>query len=305
MGRYLIFRILQSALLIFGVLLLVFFMVRLTGDPAALMVSRDATPAQIEAYREATGLNRPLHVQLFDYLSGVARGDLGNSMERNLPNLQLIGQRLPATLELALAALILAVTVGVPLGIISGMWPNSPFDYIARLIGLAGQTIPSFWLAMILILVFAVQLRWLPSFGRDTFTSLILPAFALGLGGIGQLVRLTRSTVLEVRAENYIRTARAKGLPSRRVAWQHIAPNTAIPLISVIGINFTYALGGSVYIETIFSWPGLGSLLNDAITNSDFPLVQAITIFIAIFAVCVNLLTDIVYGLVDPRIRQV
>lgn len=304
MLRYVLLRLLQACALMIGILALVFGMVRLTGDPAALMLSRVATDEQRAKFREEQGLNLPLPQQTLNYFAAIARGDLGRSLSLGIPNADLIGQRLPATIELAVAALLLAVVVAVPLGILAGMFPRTPIDLLVRLLGLAGQTIPGFWLAMILILVFAVQLRWLPSFGRDSWASLILPALALSLGGMGQLVRLTRSAVLEIRGENYIRAARARGIPARRIALGHIAPNAAMPLISVIGVQFTYLLGGSVYIETIFSWPGLGSLLNNAINDSDFSLVQAITIFIALFAIGMNFLTDILYALIDPRIRQ-
>ena len=301
--RAILLKLGQSILLILGVLVLVFFMVRLTGDPAALMVSRDATPEQIAAFREAMGFNRPLLLQFTDYIAAVSQGDLGDSLRLRLPNLGLITQRLPATLELALSALFFAVAVGVPLGILGGFYPRTWWDALARMVGLFGQTIPSFWLAMILIIVLAVPIPWLPTFGRSGPTSLILPTIALGLAGMGQLTRLTRSLVLEIRNEHYIRTARAKGVSERSIGLQHIARNAALPLVSVLGIQFTYLLGGSVYIETIFSWPGLGSLLNDAIRGGDFPLVQAITIFIAFFAVGINLLNDIIYTFLDPRVR--
>jgi peptide/nickel transport system permease protein len=304
MAAYVFRKLIQSTLLILGVLILVFFMVRLTGDPVALMVSREATNAQREAMRVALGFDRPLPVQFADYLGGVLGGDLGQSLRLGLPNAMLISQRLPATFELALASLAVALVVAVPLGVLGGMHPGSPLDSVGRGLGLAGQTIHSVWLSMILILIFAVQLRWLPSFGRDGWQSLILPTIALSLGSIGQLVRLTRSTVLEIRRENFVRTAHAKGLSGQRVAYSHIAPNVAIPLISVIGVGFTYSLGGSVYIESVFAWPGLGSLLSNAIRDSDFPLVQSITIFIALFAIIINLLTDLLYGIFDPRIRQ-
>lgn len=293
----------QSLLLIVGVLILVFFMVRLTGDPAALMVSRQATPEQIAAFREGMGLDRPIAEQFADYMLSVLQGDLGDSLRQRRPNVELIGQRLPATLELALTALVFGIMIGVPLGIIGGYYPNTIWDFLARGIGLAGQTIPSFWLAMILIIVLAVPIPWLPTFGRDGLNSLILPTIALSLGVVAQLTRLTRSVVLEIRGEHFVRTARAKGLSERQIALGHIARNAALPLLSVIGIQFTYLLGGSVYIETIFAWPGLGSLLNEAITNSDFPLVQAITIFIAFFAVSINLINDVVYSMLDPRVR--
>ncbi|MCY3945409.1 MAG: ABC transporter permease [Anaerolineaceae bacterium] len=297
-------RILQSIALILGVLVLVFFTVRLTGDPVGLMVARNATPEQREAFRVAHGFDRPLAEQFIGYLGNALGGDLGKSLRFHLPNAELIMQRLPATMELALAALLLSLVIAVPLGIISGVFPGSPLDLLARLIGLAGQTIPSFWLAMILILVFAVNLRLFPTFGRDSLEHLVLPAVALSVASMGQMVRLLRSAVLEVSRENYIRTARSKGLSEIVITLRHVTPNALIPLVSVVGVNFTYMLGGSVYIETIFAWPGLGTLLNDAINDSDFPLVQAITIFIAAFAIGLNLLTDIAYDLIDPRARQ-
>lgn len=304
MLHFLLGRLLQSIALIIGVLVLVFFTVRLTGDPVGLMVARNATPEQREAFRVAHGFDRPLAEQFLTYLGGALRGDLGKSLRLNLPNMDLIMQRLPATMELALAALLLSLVVAVPLGIISGVYPGSPLDLLARLIGLAGQTIPSFWLAMILILVFAVNARLLPVFGRDSLQHLILPALALSVAGMGQMVRLLRSAVLEITRESYVRSARAKGLSERVITLRHVTPNALIPLVSVVGVNFTYMLGGSVYIETIFAWPGLGTLLNDAIGDSDFPLVQAITIFIAAFAIALNLLSDIAYDLIDPRARQ-
>lgn len=297
-------RLLQSIALIIGVLLLVFFTVRLTGDPVGLMVARNATPEQREAFRAAHGFDRPLTEQFLDWFGNALRGDLGKSLRLHLPNHELIMQRLPATMELALAALLLALLVALPLGIVSGVFPGSPLDLLARAIGLAGQTIPSFWLAMILILVFAVNARLLPSFGRDSAQHLILPAVALSVTSMGQMVRLLRSAVLEITHESYIRTARAKGVRELVITLRHVTPNALIPLVSVVGVNFTYMLGGSVYIETIFAWPGLGTLLNDAISDSDFPLVQAITIFIATFAISINLITDVIYDLLDPRARR-
>lgn len=304
MLQFLVRRLLQSIGLIVGVLVLVFFTVRLTGDPVGLMVARNATPEQREAFRVAHGFDRPLTEQFLAWFGNALRGDLGKSLRLHLPNHELIMQRLPATMELALAALLLALIVALPLGIISGVFPGSPLDLLARAIGLAGQTIPSFWLAMILILVFAVNARLLPSFGRDSLQHLILPAVALSVTSMGQMVRLLRSAVLEITSESYIRTARAKGVREVVITLRHVTPNALIPLVSVVGVNFTYMLGGSVYIETIFAWPGLGTLLNDAISDSDFPLVQAITIFIATFAISINLVTDFIYDLIDPRARQ-
>jgi peptide/nickel transport system permease protein len=303
MQRYLLSRLVQSILLLIGVLLIVFFMVRLTGDPAALMVAREAPPEQVEAFREAMGFNRPLYVQFFDYAFNVLRGNFGNSLHFRQPALELILERLPATVQLATTGLLFAILAAIPIGIIGGSNPGSFVDSLGRGLGLFGQTIPSFWLALMLIIIFAVNLGWFPSFGRDSLVSVVLPAVALAIGSMGQLVRLTRSAVLEIRNEDYIRTARSKGLSQIAVATRHVFRNASLALISVIGVQYGYLLGGSIYIETIFAWPGLGSLLNQAVAGRDFPLVQAIAFFISLFVVTLNLLTDMAYALIDPRIR--
>jgi len=303
MQRYLLSRLVQAVLLLIGVLLIVFFMIRLTGDPVSLMVPKEASADQREAFRRAMGFDRPVLVQFADFVTGVIRGDFGNSLNFRQPAFDLIVQRLPATIQLATTALIFGMLLAIPLGIVGGFSPGSLIDSVGRTLGLIGQTIPSFVIALIFILIFAVKLRWFPSFGRDTALSVVLPSVALGLGSMGQLVRLTRSAVLEIRNEDYIRTARSKGLSQYAIAARHVFRNAAIALISVIGVQYGYLLGGSIYIETIFSWPGLGNLLQQAITARDFPLVQAIAFFIAFFVVALNLLTDFAYAVIDPRIR--
>lgn len=303
MQRYLLSRVIQSILLLIGVLIVVFLMVRLTGDPVSLMVPKEAPAEQKEAFRKAMGFDRPLYVQFFDYAFGVLQGDFGDSLHFRQPASELILERLPATVQLATAALIFAVLLAIPIGIVGGANPGSTIDSVGRTLGLVGQTIPNFVLALIFILVFAVGLGWFPSFGRDKTISVVLPAIALGVGSMGQLVRLTRSAVLEIRNEDYIRTARSKGLSQSAIAARHVFRNASIALISVISVQYGYLLGGSIYIETIFSWPGLGNLLQQAIAGRDFPLVQAIAFFIALFVVVLNLLTDVAYSLIDPRIR--
>jgi peptide/nickel transport system permease protein len=303
MQRYLLNRAVQAILLLFGVLIIVFFMVRVTGDPATLMVARDAPEEVREAFREAMGFNRPLIAQFFDYFLNVLRGDFGRSLHFRQPSLGLILERFPATFQLATAALLFAVVIAIPIGIIGGFNPGSVLDSLGRALGLLGQTIPNFWLALILIIIFAVNLGWFPSFGRDQAISVVLPAVALGFGSMGQLVRLTRSAVLEIRNEDYIRTARSKGISQFKIGARHIFRNAALALISVITIQYSYLLGGSIYIETIFSWPGLGNLLQEAVNGRDFPLVQAIAFFISFFVIALNLLTDVAYALIDPRIR--
>jgi len=301
--RYFLSKLGQSVLLLFGVLLLVFIMVRVTGDPAALMMSRQASPEDMEEFRERMGFNDPTLVQFGRFMSGAVIGDFGNSLHFKSPAMPMVLNRLPATLQLALTALFFAVVIGVPLGLIGGFNPGSFIDNIARGLALLGQSVPNFWLALIMILYFAVQLRWFPSFGRDEWKSVIMPAFVLGLPVMGQIVRMTRSAVLEIRGEDYIRTARSKGLERRTIYSKHVFRNVAIPLVSVIGVQFGYMLGGSIYIEAIFAWPGMGGLLEQSIGWRDFPLVQAIAVFTAVVVLGLNLLTDMTYAFIDPRIR--
>ena len=303
MQRFLFARIIQSILVLFGVVLLVFVMVRLTGDPAALMVSREASPETVAAFREQMGFNRPLLVQFVDFVRGALAGDFGDSLHYRTPALPLILDRLPATVQLASVAMLIAASVALPLGLVGGARPGSVWDALARAVGLMGQSIPNFWLALIMIIVFAVWLGWFPSFGRDEWKSVIMPAFVLGLAPMGQMVRLMRSAVMEIRSEDYIRTAYGKGLPSRTVYTRHILRNAAMPLVSVLGVQFGYLLGGSIYIETIFAWPGLGRMVAEAVAGRDFPLVQAIALFTSVVVIALNILTDVAYAVIDPRIR--
>jgi peptide/nickel transport system permease protein len=303
MQRYFLSKLAQSLLLLLGVVTLVFFMLRLTGDPASLMMSREASAAQVEAFREAMGFNRPLIVQFWDFATGAIIGDFGNSLHFRTPAFPMVLDRLPATVELAAVGLLIAIVVGIPLGLIGGFTPGSIVDSLARLLALLGQSIPNFWLALIMILVFAVGLGWFPSFGRDEANSVVMPAFVLALPVMGQIVRLTRSAVLEIRGEDYIRTAHSKGLEPRTIYIKHVLRNVSIPLVSVIGVQFGYMLGGSIYIETIFAWPGMGQLLQQAIGWRDFPLVQALAVFTSVVVLALNLLTDVAYAIIDPRIR--
>jgi len=303
MQRYFLGKLGQSVILLFGVVLLVFAMVRITGDPAALMMPREASAAEIEAFREAMGFNRPMPVQFGDFVRRAVVGDFGDSLHFKTPAMPLVLGRLPATLELAAVGLLMAVIVAIPLGLVGGFNPGSLVDSVGRGLALLGQSIPNFWLALILILVFAVRLRWFPSFGKDELKSVVLPAFVLGLPVMGQVVRMTRSAVLEIRGEDYIRTAHSKGLQPRTIYIKHVLRNVAIPLVSVIGVRFGYMLGGSIYIETIFSWPGMGQLLEQSIGWRDFPLVQAIAIFTSVVVLALNVLTDVAYAVIDPRIR--
>ena len=215
----------------------------------------------------------------------------------------LVVERLPATLQLATTALLFAMIIGIPLGLLAGFNPGSVWDTLARVVGLIGQSVPNFWLALILILVFAVGLGWFPSFGRDKPTSVVLPAFALSLFVTGQLVRMTRSSVLEIRGEDYIRTANSKGLRLRVIYIRHVLRNAGIPIVSILSVQFGYLLGGSIYIESIFSWPGLGRLLADSIGVRDFTMVVAIAFFTSLMVISLCFLSDVVYAVIDPRIR--
>lgn len=303
MLRYFLIKLGQSLILLFFVILLAFFMLRLTGDPVSLMVSREASPEQIEAFREAMGFNRPLIVQLFDFIAHAMVGDFGNSLHYKSPALTLVLSRLPATIELAAVALLMALMIGVPFGLLSGSRPGSFFDSVGRFLALMGQSIPNFWLGMILILIFAQTLGWFPVFGNDEAKSVVLPAFVLSLAAMGQVIRLTRSTVLEVRGEDYIRTAHSKGLKPETIYAKHVLRIVAPVIISVAAIQFGYMLGGSIYIETIYAWPGIGQLLQQALGWRDFPLVQTITVFTSAVVLFLDLLTDLAYGWLDPRIR--
>ena len=302
MSRYLLSSITQALLVLIGVFILVFFMVRITGDPTAVMLAREASEAQREAFRHAMGFDRPLPVQFVDFVAKAIKGDFGNSLHYRLPALPLVLERLPATLQLAFSGLLMALVIAIPLGLIGGARPGSWIDLIGRAIGLFGQTVPAYWLALVMIIIFSVKLRWLHTSGRSDWTSVIMPAFTLALPTMGRLIRLTRSAVMEIMSEDFVRTARGKGLSNSTVFYRHVLRNAGIVLISVIGIQFGYMLGGSVLIENVFSWPGLGKLAFESISIRDFPLVQAIAVFGSLVVIALNLLVDLAYPLFDPRI---
>jgi peptide/nickel transport system permease protein len=310
MQRFLLSRLVQAVLIVLGVLVLVFFMVRITGDPATLMMPREgATPETLAAFRHKLGFDRPLVVQFLDYMSHAVVGDFGNSVRYKTPALPLVLERLPATLELASLAMLMAMVVAIPLGLVAGSKPGSLWDSVARSLGLFGQSVPNFVLGMVLIVIVGVWLGWLPVAGRFDLEGhvdlqrMIMPAFVLGLPTMAALVRLTRSAVLEIRSEDYIRTAHSKGLNPRRIYVRHIFRNAAIPIISVLGVWYGYLLGGSVYVETVFGYPGTGMILAEAVANRDYTLVQALAFFVCLVVVILNLLTDLAYVAIDPRIR--
>jgi len=312
MLKYILSRVINIIVLAFGVLFIVFMLVHITGDPASLIAPRQSSPEDIEKLREELGFNRPVLVQFYDFIKGALVGDFGPSFRYGEPAMKLVLERLPASIELAVVSLLMSMVIGVSFGILGGSNPNTPVDLVARGVGLMGQTIPRFWFGLILIIVFAVKLGWFPTFGRETFMfwgirlptkSVVLPAISLSLLTTGQLVRFTRSAVMEIKNEDYIRTAHSKGLPRFIIYTRHILHNAAIPLISIIGVQFGYLLSGSIYIETIFAWPGLGNLLAESVGMRDFFLVQAVAFFTSLVVIAMHLVTDISYALVDPRIR--
>ncbi len=297
-------RLLATGVVLFGVTVLVFALIHLIpGDPVEIMLGESARAADREALRAALGLDRPLWVQLGDYLAGLARGDLGQSLHYRQPIMEILLERLPATVELAAAALLVAVVIAFPLGALAAMYRDSIWDRLAMGFSLAGVSIPNFWMGPLLILVFSLWLGWFPVSGREGPASLVLPALTLGTALAAILARMLRSALLEVLSEDYIRTARAKGLADREVLWRHALRNAALPVITVLGLQLGTLLGGAVITETVFSWPGVGLLTLEAIQQRDYPLVQACVLLISFAYVAVNTATDVVYAWVDPRIR--
>jgi peptide/nickel transport system permease protein len=286
-----------------GVSLVVFGLVHLSGDPVLLMVSSDAPPDVVATTRHALGFDRPLHRQFTDYVTRAARGDLGVSLRSSLPVATLIRERLPATVELTVAALLIAVAIAIPAGIVSAVKRGSALDRLAMVGAVAGQAVPIFWLALLLIAFFGVYLRWLPVFGRGSLAHLVLPAVSLSTVILGRLARLVRSSMLEVLGQDYVRTARAKGVGEVRVLAGHALKNAAIPIVTLLGLQFAQLLGGAVVTETIFAWPGIGRLVVEAIFNRDFPVVQGVVLVVSLIFVAVNLLVDLAYAALDPRIR--
>ena len=303
MKSYLLRRLWQSLLVLFGVSVVVFLILHLTGDPAALLLPPDATADDIAKFRTAMGFDDPVAVQYVRFLKGAVRGDFGQSIRHGEPAMGLVVERLPATFELAGAGLVIALALAIPAGIVSAVRRNTSIDYISTVVALLGQAMPTFWLGIMLILVFSVRLNWLPSSGRGDVEHLILPAITLGLFTTARITRLTRSGMLEVLGQDYIRTARAKGMGEPPVVWKHALKNAAIPIVTIVGIELGTLLGGSVITETIFAWPGVGRLSVQAIFNRDYPVVQSAVFLLASTFVIVNFLVDVVYTYLDPRIR--
>jgi ABC-type dipeptide/oligopeptide/nickel transport system permease component len=303
MLSYIARRLSQSVFVMLGVTLVAFLLVHLSGDPISLMLPFDATPQQITETRAYWGLDEPLPVQYGRFLARVAQGDLGRSMKHNQPVAHLIGARIQATAELAVLAMVLALVVAIPVGVLSATRPYSLWDTAATLLALVGRSMPVFWLGLLLILVFSVQLGLVPPSGRGSPQQLLLPSVTLSTAAMATLTRLTRASLLDELAQDYLRTARAKGLAERLVLVRHGLRNAWIPIITVAGLQFAALLGGAIITETIFAWPGLGRLTVQAIYDRDLPLIQGAVLFFAGVFVVVNLVVDVLYAYLDPRIR--
>jgi peptide/nickel transport system permease protein len=302
--RYLAGRLVLTVPVLLGVATLVFSLIHLVpGDPAQAMLGEGASAEDVAQLRTRLGLDRPLAVQYGSFLAGLVRGDLGNSFRTNQPVTRMIAERLPATAELAIAAMFVAVLFAVPLGIAAAVWKDTAVDHAAMTAALTGISIPNFWLGPLLAIVFAVQLGWLPVSGRGGLASLVLPAVSLGAALAAILARMTRASMLDELGELYVRAARARGVTRLRAIIGHALRNSLIPLVTIVGLQFGAVLTGSVITETIFSWPGIGRLLVQSIGFRDYPAVQGCILLIAVTYVGVNLITDLVYGLLDPRIR--
>ena len=303
MRRYIAGRLATALLVILGVSAVSFFLTFLTGDPAEIMLPPGATAAQIEKFRVEWGFADPLPVQYWRFLKRAVHGDFGISLRHGQQSLPLIAARLPATLQLTVTAMLLAIVLAVPLGVLAATHRGGPIDFLAMGVALVGQSVPNFWLAIMMILLFAVSWGLLPTSGRGGIAHVVMPAAAIAINLMALLTRLVRSTMIDMLSEDYVRTARAKGLRELFVTSRHALPNALIPLVTVVGLQFGYILGGAVVIETIFTWPGVGLFTIQAILNRDYPVVQASVFILATAVVLINLIVDLLYVWLDPRIR--
>ncbi|WP_078394285.1 ABC transporter permease [Shouchella patagoniensis] len=303
MGSFLLKRLAQIIPVLLIISFIIFALVYIAGNPVALMLPDDASQEDIEQLTASLGLDQPFIVQYGHYLLNLVQGDFGESFRYNTSALPLVLERLPATLELAIAAMIIAVAVAIPLGIWSATQQNSPLDLLASGGAVIGKAMPNFWLGIMLILLFSVSLGWFPVSGRGTFAHLILPAITLATGIAAEITRLLRSNMIEILNQDYIRTAKSKGIRNGFVVYKHAFRNSLIPLITITALQTSTVVGGTLITETVFSWPGLGQLLIQAVNTRDMAIVQACVFVIAILVILMNLLADILYRLLDPRIK--
>jgi peptide/nickel transport system permease protein len=302
--RYLVRRIAQAIVLVFLITVVVFLLVHLVpGDPARLILGDTARQVDVDALREQLGLDRPLREQYLDYARGLLQGDLGTSIRARKPVLELVLLALPKTLTLTFAALGLASVIGIPLGILAGMRRGSAFDRGAMVLALAGQSIPAFWLGLMLVAFVAARVEWLPTSGTGGWQYLVLPAIALAPSALGMILRVTRIAIAEAITEDYIQTAVAKGVRAPVVVTKHALKNALIPVITIMGLQMGALLGGAIVTETVFAWPGLGRLAVGALIDRDYPVVQGIVLVAAVTLVTINLVVDILYAAVDRRVE--
>jgi ABC-type dipeptide/oligopeptide/nickel transport system permease component len=303
MPRYLIRRLGRALFALWGISTIVFVVLRLSGDPAVLLLPQEASVEDVRRLRHDLGLDDPLLGQYVRFLGHSVVGNFGESLRHREPAIHLVGSHLWATLELSFTAFFIAAMVAVPIGILAALKANSQYDYAVMTLTLIGQSAPTFWIGIMLILAFGLELRWFPIGGRGTLAHLVLPALTLAAFVMASVARLTRASMLDVLRLDYINTARAKGLSTSRVVWKHALKNAAIPVVTIMGLQFGALLGGAVVTETVFSWPGIGRLAIQAIYNRDYPVVQATVCIAAAFFVVINLVVDLLYTLLDPRIR--
>ncbi|GEC88719.1 nickel ABC transporter permease [Brevibacillus brevis] len=303
MKQFIVKRLLSGIIVLFGLSVFTFLLIHLIpGDPVRIMLGQRATVEQIETLRGELGLNKPLVVQYLDYASGVLKGDLGTSLKTGRPVSTEIADRFPATAKMAVASLVVAVVIGIGLGVLAAKYKDTPIDGAIMTFSTFGMSIPGFWLGLLVILVFSVHLGWFPIAGGTGLKDMVLPAFTLGTLMATALSRLTRAGMVEVLSNDYIRTARAKGMNERIVLLRHAFRNVMIPIVAVIGLELAGLLGGAVIVEQVFGWPGVGTLAIQAISSRDFPMIQGTTLFIGTVYVLVVILIDVLYALLDPRI---
>lgn len=303
MKQYIFKRLISGVIVLFGLSIFTFMLIHfIPGDPVRIMLGQRATVEQIEALREELGLNKPLVTQYLSYASGVVKGDLGTSLKTGRPVSTEIAERFPATAKMAVASLCVAVFVGIGMGVLAARWKDTFIDSFIMTLSTFGMALPGFWLGLLVILVFSVHLGWFPIAGGTGFMDIVLPAFTLGILMATSISRLTRAGMVEVLSNDYIRTARAKGMSERLVLMRHAFRNVMIPIVAVIGLEFAGLLGGAVIVEQVFNWPGIGTLAIQAISSRDFPMIQGTTLFIGAIYVLVVILIDVLYAILDPRI---
>ena len=303
MWKYLVLRLLQIPPVLFIITIMIFVLVYIAGDPVSTMLSADATPEEITELRHALGFDQPFHVQFGNYVMDLLRGDFGESYQYGTSALALVLERLPATLELATASMIIAILIAIPLGIFSAIKPNTIIDFFATSFSVLGKAIPNFWLGIMLILIFSVTLKILPVSGTGSYAHIVLPAITLGTAMSAEITRLVRSSMLEILHQDYIRTARSKGLKYSAVVMKHAFKNSLVPVITITFLQAAALVGGSLITEMIFAWPGLGQLIIQAVYAKDLPIIQAAVFVTASMIIFINILTDVMYRVLDPRIK--